>query len=177
MIKVKKNEKAMLLYHNVIFGWLKIYFSKTSLYFLTFIFLFIPLEVVGLTEKEEKCLSFVRKDENYKEAYKNKHCLEAVEQGSGIALYSVGMSYGFVDEIEKEEEYYRLAANKRIIAAYLGLGNILRNRNKWEAIYWYQRYFQTKIKGFCYAAKQISIIFSELGDEFQSKYWLEACPP
>jgi len=124
---------------------------------------------------EEKCLSYIRAHQSYKDAHKNKNCLKAAKAGISSAQYIVGMSYGFAGNHELEKKYYRLAANNKNIAAYLSLGHVLRDESKWEAIYWYQRYVATKTKGYGYAALLISDIFNELGDDAQSKYWREVC--
>jgi hypothetical protein len=96
---------------------------------------------------EEQCRSYVKRDNNYKTAQMNEACIRAAQAGIGSAQYSVGMGYGFAGDYGRERKYYRLAANNRVIAAYLALGHVVRDDNVWEAIYWYQRFVTTKHKG------------------------------
>jgi hypothetical protein len=124
---------------------------------------------------EQQCLNYVRLGENYKFAHQNEHCLSAANAGVASVQYSVGMGYGFAGDSASEEKYYRMAANNRNIAAYLGLGHVLAKSKPWEAIYWYQRYIATRHDGWGYAAILVSRIFNRLGDPAQAAYWLDAC--
>ena len=131
--------------------------------------------VSASTSSEQACLNYTSNQENLKSAHNYEHCVNAANEGSGSAQYSVGMSYGFAGQREIEEKYYRLAAGNQNVAAYLALGHHLRDENIWESIYWYQRFAQTKTNGYGYAALQLSELFDSLGDEGQANYWLKVC--
>lgn len=133
------------------------------------------ITAVAETSSEKACSDYLSNENNIKSAHTNKHCLEAANEGSGSAQYSVGLSYGFAGQTENEEKYYRLAANNRTAASYLALGHMKRERHIWESIYWYQRFVATKSNGYGYAALQLSDIFASLGNAGQSKYWLSIC--
>lgn len=130
---------------------------------------------IASTDSEQACQDFVSIQDNYKLAHENDDCLKAANEGFGSAQYSVGMAFGFAGNRQLEEEYYRLAADNRIIAAYLALGHHMRDESIWESIYWYQRFVQTKTNGYGYAANLLSRLFETLDDEGQAQYWLEVC--
>jgi len=113
--------------------------------------------------------------ETDRHAHENKQCLRAADAGFGPAQYSVGMAFGFAGDHAAEEKYYRLAADRQVIAAYLGLGHLLAESKPWEALYWYQRYVALKPEGYGYAALLASKIFERLGDRGQAGYWLGVC--
>lgn len=141
------------------------------------IIILVPLSLIvyASTPSEEACTNFVSNQLNIRSAHKYEHCINAANEGSGSAQYSVGMSYGFDGQREVEEKYYRLAADNKNVAAYLALGHHLRDKNIWESIYWYQRFAQTKTNGYGYAALQLSELFDSLGNQGQANYWLNVC--
>lgn len=144
-----------------------------------FVFLLIVFAhskvVLAQSEDESRCLAYVSAGENYKVAHENDYCLRAAKAGSGAAQYSVGVAYGFAGDRESEERYYRLAADRRIVAAYLALGHVLAVTRPWEAIYWYQRYVATKAEGYGYTALLLSKILARMGEEGEAMYWVEVC--
>lgn len=128
------------------------------------------------SEDEVGCMAFLDgAGESHRHAHENKQCLRAADAGFGPAQYSVGMGFGFAGDHAAEEKYYRLAADRQVIAAYLGLGHLLAESNPWEAIYWYQRYVALKPEGYGYAALLASRIFERLGERGQAEYWLGVC--
>jgi hypothetical protein len=130
-------------------------------------------EAQAQSEDEIACAAFL--EANHKAAHTNESCLKAAEAGFGPAQYSVGMGFGFAGQPELEQKYYRLAAEQRITAAYLGLGHTLVQSDPWESIYWYQRFVATGDEAKGYAAILIAKIFEALGDRGQAAYWVEVC--
>jgi len=124
---------------------------------------------------EALCLAYTQQGDNYKTGHKNIHCIVAANLGIGSAQYAVGMGYGFEGDHALEEKYYRLAADNRVVAAYLALGHVLAEKAPYEAIYWYQRSVCANGKHDGYAAILISKIFAALGNEGQATYWREVC--
>lgn len=124
---------------------------------------------------EQTCLDFVGKNENYKVAHDNSSCLAAAEQGSGPAMYSIGMGYGYAGNKELEQVYYLLAAAKNVPAAYLALGHSYRANDEEKVISWYIRYTETRTEGYGYGAHLLSEIYQSQGNSEKAKYWLTIC--
>lgn len=135
-------------------------------------FLLLNLSAIALASSEEElCLDYVELDENYKLAHQNPHCLRAVELGSGPAMYSVGMGYGFAGDSGKELTYYRLAAEQGVAAAYLALGHALRESNEEEAVLWYELFARTDAEASFYAAGILAEIHEGRGNTMKAQYW------
>ena len=131
--------------------------------------------VPARSSDEAECMAFIALEQNYRVAHENERCLAAAKAGFGPAQYAVGMGYGFGGDRVSEERYYRLAADQRIVAAYLALGHTFAETKPWESVYWYQRFIATKPEGYGYAALLVSKIFVRLQDAGQAAYWLEVC--
>ncbi|GEM_PF-5989693 len=143
-------------------------------YFILLITCLISTQSIA-SENSKKCIDFISENQNYKKAHLNKSCQLAALDGNPRIQYSVGMGYGFEGLHDLEQEYYRLAANSRLVDAYLALGHTLSNNEPWEAIYWYQRYYYSKIDGYGYAAFRITDIFEKLNKPKQAEFWWERC--
>jgi hypothetical protein len=140
--------------------------------FLTLSLLFISL--FGQSE-ELDCLSFIKSNANSKSIHLHQPCLDLAIKGDAAAQYAVGMSYGYSGEGEREQKFYYLSANQNFHPAYLALAHAYNDSNPWTAIYWYQKFYDTRQDASGYAAKMISNIFVRLGEFEQSKYWVEQC--
>ena len=130
--------------------------------------------------QSQLCLDFIRIDENYKKAHENAHCLKSAEEGNPVGLYQVGMGYGFSGNRVQEEKYYRLAAEKGAVSAFLNLGHMLRTSNENESIYWYKKYINASIYlyengGAGYASLILAKIFKEKNNNSETNYWLNMC--
>ncbi|RDX38167.1 hypothetical protein DZA50_00480 [Kangiella sp. HD9-110m-PIT-SAG07] len=135
---------------------------------------FISVQCIA-SENSQECIDFISANENYKKAHLNKSCQLAALDGNPSIQYSIGMGYGYEGLHDLEEEYYRLAANSGLISAYLTLGHTLSKNEPWEAIYWYQRYYYSKVDGYGYAAFRIVDIFEKLNKPQQVELWWERC--
>ena len=138
------------------------------------IFVFLTSNYANGAQQSD-CAAFVAKSDNYKMAHTHVPCLDAAKGGSGPAQYSVGLSYGLVGDHEAELKFTEAAANNRVVAAYLALGNIYRKTDLWRAIYWYQRHVHANGDGWGYSASKLAQIFDSLGEKEQSKYWKDIC--
>ena len=123
----------------------------------------------------EECAAHLQADGGYKTAHENEGCLRAANEGSASAQYSVGMGFGFSGRHDLEEKYYRLAASQGAAPAYLGLGHVLREKKPAEAIRWYEKFVHSRYQGYGYAAKQLELLYLEIGDRGKAAHWHDVC--
>jgi hypothetical protein len=134
------------------------------------------LSSAQLSEEAERCAARI---ENDSEAiHTDADCLTAAEQGYPGILYSVGVGFGFAGDREKELAYYLMAAVGGYVEAYLAIGHVMRSEpiNQLDqAVSWYSRYWEEGGYASGYAAKLLSLIESERGNESEAEVWLGRC--
>ncbi len=153
--------------------------EKTRTIFLIGALLFFSSVIFSQTTSDSYfCTEYVQEGENYKSGHKNASCIKAAANGVPSAQYSVGMGYGYEGDHKKEEHYYRLAAEQGLISTYLGLAHVLISQGSLalkESIYWYQRFYESRVDGYGYAANIISNIYRKEGNMVEGKLRFGLC--
>jgi len=112
---------------------------------------------------------------------KDLHTLPACQRaaaGHPDISYALGMSYGYAGDGARELQFYRAAADQGFVPAYLAIGHVMRaepHKDRRAAIRWYRRYVESGGKASGYAARLISDLYAELGDEAQAGKWQAVC--